>query len=169
MQTWSRVSCVVVHRRTARLRVCARTQWLAFFSSSPSSSCYSSQPQLCTATVIAVWDGWRRQTTQSCWDDLRTFLATKRMPHDARMARKSAMRCATLLSGPCPFQVSSCRCSRRLQLLVRWCKLWRNHHCNAGRRRCSSFQCGALYQNAVPCPARACCRIWAVAFFVPTD
>ena len=49
------------------------------------------------------------QANHACWDELRTFLATKRMPHDARRARKSAMCRAMLLSGPCPFQASGSR------------------------------------------------------------
>ena len=36
--------------------------------------------------------------------ELRAELATKRIPHDARMARRSSIRHAMLLYGPCPFQ-----------------------------------------------------------------
>ena len=49
-----------------------------------------------------------------CWHELRARLATmKRIPHDAHMARRSAMRHAMLVNNPCPFQAvgsQSMRC-----------------------------------------------------------
>ena len=72
---------------------------------------------LVAATATSSSVGQLSQANHVCWDELRTLLATKRMPHDARMARKSAMRCAMLLSGPCPFQASGPRRFRCCSLL----------------------------------------------------
>ena len=52
------------------------------------------------------------QVNSTCRDVLRTNVSTRRIPHDARMAHKSAFRHAMLVSGPCPFQKIHDRAAR---------------------------------------------------------
>ena len=142
------------------------TTWRALFSSSPARSWLL----LIAAATTTRSAGRLAQASHTCWDEMRNHLATRRIPHDARMAQKSAMRRAMLVSGPCPFQPSGRRAFRCCcELSDGACCAWHTHLCEAGRRRTRSARCGPLRQHAAPRPAQACCRIWTLLLSLFND
>ena len=111
------------------------------------------------------------QASHTCWDEMRNHLATRRIPHDARMAQKSAMRRAMLVSGPCPFQPSGSSSISLLLRVVGWCLLCVAHSSVRSLKKKNEVSevWHTLRQHAAPRPAQACCRIWTLLLSLFND
>ena len=140
------------------------TTWRALFSSSPARSWLL----LIAAATTTRSAGRLAQASHTCWDEMRNHLATRRIPHDARMAQKSAMRRAMLVSGPYPFQPSGSSSISLLLRVVGWCLLCVAH--SSVRSRKKKNEVSEVWTSSSTCCATSSSSMLqnmdSVAFFI---